>query len=244
MKRLIWILLLQFAATLAWGADYAREKKWADEVVPGVVVGDPVYLEAQHHKFLALYTQAPNAKAALVVVHGIGVHPDWNLVGVLRTRLADAGYTTLAVQMPVLKSGAKAEDYPPTYPEAAARLEQAVAYLKAKGYKKLAIVSHSMGSRMSLYYLSHAQGHPVDAWVAIGMGGEGSYAGLGIPILDLYGENDLPPVLQGAGKRAESLEGATGSAQIVASGADHFFTDRDEELVKIVKDYLGKALTP
>lgn len=242
MKRLVWILALQFAATLAWGADYAREQKWADEVVPSVVVGDPVYLEAQHHKFLALYTRAPNAKAALVVVHGVGVHPDWNLIGVLRTRLADAGYTTLSVQMPVLKRDAKAEDYPPTYPEAAARLEQAVAYLKVKGYKKLAIVSHSMGSRMSLYYLGHAQGHPVDAWVAIGMGGEGSYRGLGIPVLDLYGENDLPPVRTGAAKRAESLEGDAGSAQIVAPGADHFFTGRDDELVKIVKDYLDKTI--
>ncbi|MBS1218396.1 MAG: hypothetical protein H6R21_1529, partial [Proteobacteria bacterium] len=38
--------LLSMSALAAAGiADYAREKKWADEVVPGLVVGDPVYLQ-------------------------------------------------------------------------------------------------------------------------------------------------------------------------------------------------------
>jgi len=48
-------LAMQFSLTAfaAGGTpDYAREKKWADEVVPGLVVGDPVYLETPrgHHK--------------------------------------------------------------------------------------------------------------------------------------------------------------------------------------------------
>lgn len=242
MQRLAWILVLQLLAGLAWGADYAREKKWADEVTPAIVAGDPVYLEARNHKFLTLFTEAPKAKAALVIVHGLGVHPDWNLIGVLRAQLADAGYTTLSVQMPVLKNEAKGEDYPPTFPEAAQRLDQAVAFLKAKGYRKVALVSHSMGSRMSHYYLAHAKGHPVDAWVAIGMGGSETYRGFGIPVLDLYGENDLPIVLKGAAKRAASLKGDASSAQIVAPRTDHFFTDHDAELVKYVKDYLDKAI--
>ncbi|MEN6587330.1 MAG: alpha/beta fold hydrolase [Sulfuricella sp.] len=242
MTRMLWILALQLLIGTAWGADYAREQKWADEVTPTIVAGDPVYLEARNHKFLTLFTEVPDAKVALVIVHGLGVHPDWNLIGVLRTQLADAGYTTLSVQMPVLKNEARGEDYPPTFPEAAQRLEQAVAFLKAKGYKKVAIVSHSMGSRMSHYYLSRAKGHPVDAWVAIGMGGPETYRGFGIPVLDLYGENDLPIVLKGAAKRVASLKANAKSAQIVAPKTDHFFTDRDAELVKYVKEYLDKAL--
>lgn len=242
MKRMLWILLLQLLLGTAWGADYAREMKWADEITPSIVTGDPVYLEARNHKFLTIYTEAPNAKVALVIVHGLGVHPDWNLIGVMRSQLAEAGYTTLSVQMPVLKNEAKGEDYPPTFPEAAQRLDQAVAFLRAKGYKKIAIVSHSMGSRMSHYYLSHAKGHPVDAWVAIGMGGAETYRGMGIPVFDLFGEHDLPIVLNGAAKRAASLKGSAHSAQTMAPKTDHFFTGHDAELVKYVKDYLDKAL--
>ena len=36
------------------------------------------------------------------LVHGLGIHPDWGLIGALRSDLPDAGYTTLSVQMPVL----------------------------------------------------------------------------------------------------------------------------------------------
>jgi hypothetical protein len=71
-------------------------------------VGDPVYLEGSAgRKFLNIYTEAPNAKAGLVIVHGIGVHADWGLIGMLRIALADHGYATLSAQMPVLAQEAR-----------------------------------------------------------------------------------------------------------------------------------------
>jgi pimeloyl-ACP methyl ester carboxylesterase len=179
----------------------------------------------------------------VIVVHGMGVHPDWNLIGVLRNGLADAGYTTLSIQMPVLGNDAKPEDYPPTFPEAAQRIEAACAFLQAKGYGKIALVSHSMGSRMSDYYLEHAQRPPIAAWVAIGLAGP--YAGLGnarFPVLDLYGENDLPAVLQSAPVRGNALKNMAGAQQIMAPGTDHFFNDKDQELVATVRGFLDKNL--
>ena len=86
--------------------DYAREKRWADEITPGLVVGDAIYIaQKSGHKFLAIYTEAKPARAAVIVVHGLGVHPDWGLIGALRSGLADQGYATLSVQMPVLADG-------------------------------------------------------------------------------------------------------------------------------------------
>ncbi|HEX9663484.1 MAG TPA: DUF3530 family protein, partial [Candidatus Binatia bacterium] len=112
MRYIVQVFLL-IATHFAYGADYVREKKWADEITPGIIVGDPVYLEGRAgHRFLTIYTEAPNAKAGLVSVHGTGVHPDWGLISTLRSALADRGYTTLSVQMPVLAQEAKPEDYP------------------------------------------------------------------------------------------------------------------------------------
>src|SRR5215831_5205596 len=146
MRHIVQVLVL-IVVQLAYGADYVREKKWADEIIPGIIVGDPVYLEGRAgHKFLTIYTETPKAQAGLVIVHGIGVHPDWGLIGTLRSALADHGYTTLSVQMPVLAGEANAEDYLPTFGEAAERLKVAVDFLHAKGSRKIAIVSHSMGS--------------------------------------------------------------------------------------------------
>jgi hypothetical protein len=47
---------------LAYGAGYIWEKKWADEITPGIVVGDPAYLEGRAgHQFLTIYTEVANA---------------------------------------------------------------------------------------------------------------------------------------------------------------------------------------
>ncbi|ARU31159.1 hypothetical protein CAP31_05325 [Sulfuriferula sp. AH1] len=241
MKRLVWLMALVLMSNFALAADYAREKKWADEVVPGVVAGDPVYLEQPDgHKFLTLYTPAKDARAALIIVHGMGVNPDWGLIGVLRSQLPDRGYTTLSIQMPVLASNAKATAYPATFPEAVQRLNIAVDFLKAKGYTKIGLVSHSMGSRMSAVYMTGKPDAAVKAWVAIGMADRVDYRKVGVPVLDLYGENDLPDVLKNARARKTALQGKTGSKQEMVAHADHFFDNMDEQLVNIVSKYLDQ----
>lgn len=90
-------------------------------------------------RFLTIYTEAPKAKAGLVIVHGIGVHPDWGLICTLRGALADHGYTTLSAQIPVLAQQAEPEEYRSTLGEAGERLKVTVDFLRAKGYTKIAI---------------------------------------------------------------------------------------------------------
>jgi alpha/beta superfamily hydrolase len=63
-----------------------------------------------------------------------------------------------------------------------------------------------------------------------------------LPVLDLYGENDLPAVLQGAQRRAAALKDFPRSQQIMASQADHFFNNQQTELIRYVRDFLDKAL--
>lgn len=236
----VWLAVCSLGK-MAWASDYAREKKWADEVLPGLVVGDPVYLQTPrcHHPFLTLFTPAGTGKAA-IVVHGLGIHPDWGMIGTLRTELADRGFATLSIQMPILAADAKGEDYPPTFPEAAERIAEAVAFLKAKGYPQIAIVSHSMGSRMSLVYLADKPDPAVKSWASLGIS-VGDYTALRLPVLDLYGDNDLPPVLANAGKRKLSLA-AGQSKQLMIARADHFFTGREAEMVAAVADFLHATL--
>ena len=244
-------MLLAWVAGLAAGlglsmpaaaSDYAREKKWADEVVPGLVVGDPVYLQTPrgHHQFLTLFTPVEGTDKAAIVVHGLGIHPDWGMVGTLRTDLADRGFATLSIQMPILAADARGEHYPPTFPEAAERIGEAVAYLIGKGYRQIAIVSHSMGSRMSLVYLSGKPDPAVKAWASLGIP-VGDYQALKLPVLDLYGDNDLPPVLANAATRKQSLT-AAGSKQVAVARADHFFTGREADMVAAVTDFLNATL--
>lgn len=244
MTRLPLFFVTLFVSALACAqADYAREKRWADEITPGIVVGDPVYLEASGRKFLALYTPRSGAAAGIVVVHGMGMHPDWGLINPLRSGLADSGYSTLSVQMPVLAADADGAQYPPLFPEAAARLKAAVAFLRSRGNRKVAIVSHSLGARMTNYFLNSGSAPAIDAWVAIGLSGELSGPEtLKSPILDLFGEADFPAVLQNAGKRAAVLRTLRASAQVQVAGADHFFNGREADLVRHVRLFLDRVL--
>ena len=241
------LLILIFAAVATSSAyaqaDYAREKRWADEITPGILVGDALQLEARGRRFLGIYAPAKPSGPAVVVVHGLGVHPDWGLINALRSQLADQGYSTLSIQMPVLAADARAEQYAPLYPEAAERIAAAARFLRDKGHPKVAVVSHSLGARMTNHYLEHAAAPGVDAWVSVGI--TALYSGadrLRTPVLDIYGERDFPAVRDNAGARAESLRRVRGSAQVEVPGADHFFSGHETELVRQIKSFLDRRL--
>ena len=224
--------------------DYAREQRWADEITPAILVGDPVYLTLKSgRKFLAIYAPNSRAAAGVIVAHGRGVHPDAGLINPLRSRLSEQGFATLSVQMPVLAAEVPGEQYPPLFPEAAERLAAAVAFLRGKGLNKVAIVSHSMGSRMTNYFLNHAGDARIDAWVAIGLPGEFTDpATFKAPVFDLYGARDLAAVLDSAAKRAAAIRSIRGSGQMQVAGADHFFAGLENELVHRVKQFLDSRL--
>lgn len=237
--------MLAFAATAAAAQDYEREKRWADEVVPGVVVGDAVWIEAASgRKFLGLYAPAREAPAALLVVHGIGVHPDHGVIGVLRAKLNDLGYATLSVQMPVLAADKRGDDYyPALFPDAHDRIGRATAWLRERNPgTKLVLVTHSMGSWMGNTWLDdNKAANPYAAWVCLGLTGGFSWGTYfsGRSILDVYGENDLPASLDAAARRRIALATtAEPSRQVMIAGADHFYAGREAELSREIDAWL------
>ncbi len=241
------VLLVLMAALPAAAQDYAREKRWADEVVPGLVVGDALWLETTAgRKFLAIHAPAAKPRGAVVLVHGIGVHPDYGVVGMLRSKLADQGWTTLSIQMPVQAADARSEAYyPALFPEAIDRIERAGAWLAAKGDARIALVSYSLGSWMANAYFDGAQASPFRAWACLGLTGGYSLATWFSPrpILDVYGENDLPPSVDAAWRRRLTLASAPeGSRQVMIPAADHFYAGREAELARTVDAWLGEVL--
>jgi len=247
MRATLSLLLLIMSVSAFAAPDYAREKRWDEEITPGIMVGDPLYLTQKNgHKFLGIYTEADKAKAGVVVVHGSGIHPDWGMIGTLRQRLPELNYATLSIQMPILAVDAKPEAYAEHFPEAVERLQLAVAYLKSKGHTRIAIVSHSMGSRMSHAYMTHNPAE-VGAWASLGMpaafgsGAAITYETVKAPVLDLYGANDLPQVLAGADPRKASLKGKAASKQRVIPDTDHFFAGKEQAMVMAVKDFLDSV---
>jgi pimeloyl-ACP methyl ester carboxylesterase len=243
MRLWLALLLALVSSNCLAQADYAREQRWADEITPAILVGDTVTLTLKDgRKFLGIYAPNAKARAGVVLVHGLGMHPDWSVVHPLRSQLAEQDYATLSVQMPVMAAGVPGEQYAPLFPEAAARIAVAVQYLRNKGHAKIIIVSHSYGARMTNVLLNQPDAPAITAWVSIGITGEyTSPATFKSPVLDLYGENDFPGVLELAAKRASAIRSVRGSAQIRVAGADHFFQGMDNELVRNVKLFLDRV---
>lgn len=222
-------------------SDAAREKRWADQIVPGLVVGDAVYLQTGDGiRFLALYTAAERTRGAVVLAHGPGLHPDHGITGELRMRLADRGYSTLSLQMPVL--AAEIDDgsaYRDLYPDAARRIAAGMRFMLDKGAPRIAIVSHAMGSGMAYEYLRRNRGAPVLAWAALSYYGVfPEMTGAGFPILDLYGAADFRGIRGPAGERAQILRTLPGSKQLAVPEGGRFLAGGEKAVLREVADFL------
>ena len=256
VRRVIFCTFLAWASA-ASASDYEREARFADLVKSELVVGDALTLSplpgspAKFRPFLALYAKGKSDLPALVLAHGVGNHPDESLTGSLRQRLFDMGYTTLAIQMPIAAKEATVDNYyPALFPEASSRLQAASAWLKAKGHGKIVLVSYTMGSWMANVYLDQQavrdNFNAYQAWVCISLTGGYSSAvrNYPLPVLDLYGEQDIPVTVSAAWRRAGSLRlAATGSRQVMIAGADAQWRGKEQAAADAIVEFL-RTLPP
>jgi hypothetical protein len=230
--------------------DYERESRLAEQIVDMILDGDPVWLEANGREFLGIYTEADDARAAVVILHGRGFHPDWaDTVNPLRVGLAELGYNTLSIQMPVLEKDSSYYDYVPIFDFAHARIEAGIRYLRDHDNSKIVLLAHSCGVHMSMDWIRDKGDRGIDAYIGLGMGATDykqpmrepfPLAQMQVPVLDLYGANEYPAVMRGAPERKAMIEAAGNarSRQAMLPEADHYFTDQGDALVSAVADWL------
>jgi alpha/beta superfamily hydrolase len=236
---------LSLFACAGTAPDYAREQRWAEQNLPRLARAEAVRIElpqaAGGQRFVGLVTRASGQpRGTVLLVHGMGRHPDDGVVGALRAGLAELGYTTLSIQMPVLGPAATAENYVRLFPQAAARLGAALQYLNQRGHARVAVVSHGFGARMVNYWLSRQPTQPVTAWIplAVSNGELQALKGLPFPVFDVYAEKDLEVVLSNSRERAAVLRHLPGSKQVMVYGTDHSFAGKEQALAVLIDQLL------
>ncbi len=133
--------------------DLARERRLAEEIVDAILDGEPMYLDASGHRFLAIYTEPESQppRGGAIVLHGRGFHPDWDQVAApLRTALPEHGWSTLSLQMPVLGKTAKYYDYVPILPASFGRIRAGIDYLRQQGHDTVVVIAHSCSVHMTM----------------------------------------------------------------------------------------------
>lgn len=233
-------------APSAQAQDLDREARWATDTLATLIEGQAVRIgQANGHRFLALYTRAKNVampKGAVIVAHGRGWAPDVDLYGELRGRIADAGWSTLSIQLPVLPGTAKLGDYLDIFPDSRERFARAVDWLHGRGYTRVAIVSHSLGATMANDYLIRVSDRKVGAWVFISiLNGLEDMFRIQVPVLDIFAEHDWEVIVTGADERARQIARVPGSQQVMLRGARHFFDGRREELTARIVHFLDRV---
>lgn len=261
LKLLLALLFFAFFinANAASKSDSAKEKRWEEQIVPSLMVGDAIKLSADGIKFLALYSEpsTEKAKGAVIIMHGIGVHPAWpDIIDPLRMELPEHGWHTLSLQMPVLKNEAEDKDYSPLFLEVPSRIQAGVDFLKSKGVTSIVLSGHSLGSAMAAHYLATAKDPLVKTYVSVS-GGPGTpgdprmdslenFKKINtVGILDLYGSDDIKRVLDNMkirGPIGKKLHGDR-YRMIKIDGANHFYHGKQDELVKVFSHWIDKNAT-
>jgi pimeloyl-ACP methyl ester carboxylesterase len=241
-----------FCGGAGQASDLAKEKRWSEQIVDALLVGDAVQLKAGENTVLGIFSESsePDAKRAVIVLHGIGAHPDWpEVINPLRSELPEHGWASLSVQMPVLPNDAALADYAPLFDEVAPRVEAAVSFLREGGYRDIVLIGHSLGASMAASYLAAHPQHGLSGLVIIGMSvieldarmnGALALEKISIPVLDIYGSRDLAAVLSSARNRASAARKGGNAAyrQSEIEGADHFFSGLDDDLTRRIYGWL------
>jgi hypothetical protein len=237
----------------AFGADMAKEQRLRNQVIDYILDGDAVMLKADGHEFLSIYMEAEEGtpKGGVILMHGRGLHPNWpNVMYPLRTGLPRHGWSSLSIQLPVLDNQSSFYDYLDILPQSYPRISAAVDYLRQQGIERIVLLAHSCGVHMSIGWLDNNPQQDIYAYIGVGMGSTDkgqpmlkpfALEKFKMPILDIRGEHDYPAVHGKAPDRWQRIQqaGHPASRQQVIDDADHYFTDRDDVLLKAVAAWLA-----
>ncbi|MDJ0805434.1 MAG: DUF3530 family protein [Gammaproteobacteria bacterium] len=252
------ILDIFLISTLAWTAALAtnlqREHRIADQLNTPANAGAILWLGDQSRPFLALHRLPASSETlgGAIILHDMNANPDSaEVIQPLRLSLAEQGWETLSIQLPLATQHADRAEYQALMREALPRIQAAVNFFLAKKNRNLVLIGHGLGARMGLTYLGETTTRELRAFVAIGMPGtdpgekDPLLAILGelkIPMLDLFGSRDLDRVTGNTAARRSAAKraGIAGYRQDRVSGADHDFQGLAEALQSRVGAWLKR----
>ncbi|MGI9319521.1 MAG: DUF3530 family protein [bacterium] len=233
--------------------DYDREQRIAEQIEPQIFDGEAVWLEANDREFLGIYMPADEPKGTVIILHGRDVSPeDQNVAGPMRVGLAESGWSTLALQMPVLAKGKKYYDYIPILKFSHARIEAAIQFVRSQSKEAVILAGHSCGAHMANHWLNAKGEKMIQGYIAMGLGTTDAgqdlktpfpIGNMTVPVLDIYGSEEYPRPLAMVPERRALLDqnANSSSAQIEVEGANHYFTDAGEQLTQQVLGWLDSA---
>ncbi len=245
------LCLAQLFGDACLAGDEKREAEFAAGINKTLTMGKAIWLEAEGKKFLGLYTEIEKVfgNGVVIILHDMDGHPDQKqLIYDLRVFLPEHKWATLSLQMPLREAGAEKEEYYALFPEAAARIQAGIDYIKLSGAKHIVVVGYGLGGLMGVYALSD-KATDIEALVTISLpvpATENKAAQtldfikkIKMPMLDIYGALDVPDVIASARGRRLAAKENPGYRQIKIDDEGHAYLHDEGLLVKRIYSWLG-----
>lgn len=264
MKRTaihIIIFLLSFMFTCQVSAQdiqaQNREQQIAEKLALIAGADEIVSLMAPGGRFIGIYQRAKTGESHGVVIlaHGMGAHPDWpDVISPLRTQLPEFGWSTFSIQMPILSPDEPVAEYGKTLKVAKSRLNAAIDYLHTWEIEQIILLGYSFGAVQVASYLASGKNINVKAFVSVSMLSQKFIkpgldvfkliGGIDLPMLDIYGDEDLPDVRRGSDDRrlAASKNGNRDFKQIELKHAGHHYQGVEDALVEQIQIWLKNII--
>lgn len=251
-------LLLFAAAAYAavWDSDHEKliAEKLSGEIEQGAVVWlKPVFGNA----FPAIFNSAgPYARStAIILLHGMGGHPDWPVVvSPLRQFLQVHHWTTLSIQLPVLKAGRPPADYGKTLRESERRIDSAIEFLGNRQYEQVVLVGYGFGAATAVHAMVKNDKTAVSGVAGISMLARKFLdpdinlppllEQIAVPVLDIYAEDDKTVVVDTASDRRLAIRnnGSDRFTQVMLTDTDHYYTGQEHALLEQILAWLENEI--
>lgn len=252
IRLLVFVFCMtHFLGGVCLAGDQKREAEFAADINKTLAMGKAVWLESEGKKFLGLYTEIEKVagNGVVIILHDMDGHPNQQqLIYGLRVFLPEHNWATLSLQMPLREAGAEKEDYYALFPEAAARIQAGIDYLKANGATNIVVIGYGLGGLMGIYTLTE-QTADVKALVTISLPvptTENKAAQtlefikkIKIPMLDIYGALDVSDVIESARERRLAAKENAGYRQVKINDEGHAYLHDEGLLVKRIYSWLG-----
>ncbi len=275
------ILCTVLISTVSDASDWLKEQHWNQAIQAQAKPEEITWLTTNKQKVLALYIEKTTQAYAqgIILLHDIDNHPDWpQVLHPLRIQLPQYGWSTLSVQMPVI-ANQNQPNFDRLLLQAEPRITAAINFLKNKQIEQVILLGHGVGATLAAAYTEKyiAQSPEIIALIGIGFYTNSQTSrwlnitktlpNIPISILDIFGQNDRPWVLNSANERLQSARqsGKLGSSvlsdrtikvqqlslnktgnrrfrQIKILGADHDFLNQTTILIKHIRGWLKKNI--
>lgn len=245
----------------------------------GLSSGQAIWLNDGQAKFFTVFDadKSGHPKGGVIILHDANSHPDKpEVIRPLRTNLPTHGWPTVTIQLPHIAS---LNEYASNQETVNKRISSAIDHLKSNGLSNIALIGHGTGAMLATTYLATQPNPVIQAFVAVSLGMLDKnnkpesliyqFEKIKVPILDIYGSNDLDHVTSTAMSRAlaaklssdtatnsnqtdsykrsaiaksstQKSQGYISYRQIILEGASHDFSGSANQLSKRIAGWLER----